>query len=452
MHPRLRLLLCPALLSACNLAHQTPPPIINAPTHWQHAQEGNAVIDQHWWQAFGSTQLNSLIAEALRSNNDLEAGKQRVEQARAQALIAGAPLWPMLSLGANVNAERSQQGNRDQQTGSFSIAYEVDLWGSNRARRAAGAALALSENAALAALQLVITAEVTQNYFTLSALDQRQRIAEHYQNSVADTLTIIQARFKAGAVSKLDVLQQQTELATARANLALLKQQVMVAANSLAILLGRPPQRADFKIEPFTVFTPPQPIATQPASLLQRRPDLHQIEMTLTAAQANITVARAAFYPRLQLNLEPLASTAQPGSVALTLLAGLTQPIFQGGQLQGEWQRTLARHAELLANYRQTLLTALTEVENAALTRQQASLREQALNQAVQQARAAYQLSQTRYQVGLIDYPTLLNTQRSLLNAENNQIQAQLDVLIAAANLYKALGGGWEHIDHIPCI
>lgn len=433
------------LLTACNLVQDFKRPEVETPTQWHDAGLAGqqSTVDPQWWRAFGSTELNRLISEALAYNNDLAAARQRVEQARAQAKIAGANLWPAIGLQGDFTDTHNNAGDTQKETGQFTVAYEVDLWGANRARRDAGSVRLLSSVFARDALQLVVMSNVGQAYFNLLAFVERKRIASEFLGNVAEVLAIVEARYQAGAVSALDVAQQQTELATARASLDLSIQQVILAENALAILLGHPPQQMVFNGEHFFDMVLPTINALQPASLLERRPDVREAEMELIAANADIGVARAAFYPKLQLNLDALLASPQPTGLALAMASSLTQPLFQGGRLEGGLENAEARNAELVELYRKTILTAFKEVEDAAAVRSNSSRRLQALAEAVAQARVAYELSVERYRVGAIDYQTLLSTQRSLLTAENSQVQARQDVLVAMVQLYQALGGGW---------
>lgn len=434
-----------AFASACNLvpAWQSPP--VELPAEWrQDVSAANRDIDPSWWRAFASDRLDRMVAQALAYNNDLAAAGQRVEQARAQAKIAGANLWPTIGLSGDLAGTHNRLGETDKQSIQAAVAYEVDLWGANRARRDAGKARLFSEVFARDALRLVVMADVGRGYFNLLAIQERKRIAEAYLQNLSDVLAIVEARFQAGAVSAVDVAQQQSELATAKANLDLLQQQQVLAENVLAILLGQAPQALDVAGESFAGVKLPSFQPLQPGTLLQRRPDLRQVEMELKAANADVGIALAAFYPKLQLNLDTLLANPQPAGLALNMAAGLAQPLFQGGRLEGGLESARARYAEWVEIYQQTLLTALKEVEDAAAIRRQSGLRMQALAEAVDKAAEAYRLSQERYRVGAIDFQTLLNTQRSLLTAQNSQVQAKLDVLQAMVQLYKALGGGWQ--------
>lgn len=433
------------LLTACNLVPDFQKPDVETPAQWHDVglTRQKSAVDPQWWRAFGSAQLNRLITESLLYNNDLAAARQRVEQARAQAKIAGANLWPSVGLQGDFTNTHNNTGDTQKETGQFTVAYEVDLWGANRARRDAGSARLLSSVFSRDALQLVVMSNVGQAYFNLLAVAENKRIATEFLDNVANVLAIVEARYQAGAVSAVDVVQQQTELATARASLDLQSQKYTLAENALAILLGHPPQQLSFGDERFFDMRLPTVSALQPVKLLERRPDVRQIEMDLIAANADIGVARAAFYPKLQLNLDALLASPQPAGMALAVASSVTQPLFQGGRLEGGLENAKARNAELVETYRKTILTAFKEVEDAATVRSNSTRRLQALADAVDKAGQAYQLSLDRYRLGLIDYQTLLSSQRSLLNAQNSQVQARQDVLVALVQLYQALGGGW---------
>lgn len=432
-------------LAGCNLQTDYRRPRIDTPDTWhQAAATGAAPVDPQWWRAFASAELDRLLAQALAYNNDLAAAEQRIAQARAQARIAGAGLWPAAGLGGSYTDNRNELTDTQKASGQFDIAYEVDLWGANRARRDAGSARMLSRIFARDALQLVVMADVGQTYFTLLAIRERRQIASDFLDTATAILGIIEARQRAGAAYALEVAQQKTVQANARASLDLLVQQQVLAENALAILLGQAPQQLALAPAAFADLQIPQIGAEQPAALLQRRPDIGQLEMELIAANADIAAARAAFYPKLQLSMNSLLSSPQPGGVAVALAAGLAQPLFQGGRLQGAFDNAVAVNAELAETYRKTVLTAFKEVEDAAATHANSGRRLEALQTAVEQAKLALQISRDRYRLGAVDYQALLNAQSSYLNTENSRVQARLEVLVAQVQMYKALGGGWS--------
>jgi NodT family efflux transporter outer membrane factor (OMF) lipoprotein len=442
----LRISLLILMLTACNLVPDFHRPSVETPKQWHDPalSSQKSVVDPQWWRAFGNSELNRLMPVALANNKDIGVAKQQVEQARAQAKIAGSALWPSVGLQGNLTETHNENRTFQNKSGQFTVGYIVDLWGANRARRDAGSALLLSSVFARDALQLAVMSSVGQAYFNLSALTELKRIAGEFLATTHEVLAITETRYQAGAVSALDVAQQQTQVASARANLDLQVQQYILAENALSILLGHPPQQQLFDGGKFFAVTMPKISALQPASLLERRPDVRQAEMQLIAANANIGVARAAFYPKLELNLNTILASPQPAGLALSMASNLTQPLFQGGLLEGGLENAKARQAELVETYRKTILTAFKEVEDAAAIYSNSSRRLQALEDAVANARLAYQLSVERYRMGAINYQALLSTQQSLLTAENSQIQARLDVLVALVQLYQALGGGWS--------
>jgi len=441
------------LLDACSLVpeYRRPEPVV--PKQWKHETPVHASVSTevsaHWWKLFGSAELDRLITDALNYNMDLAAARQRVRQFRALAKIAGAPLWPAISARGGYDFADSTQsgGASDIWQGQWSMAYEVDLWGGLRAGRDAARADVETARFTLDALRLVVMGDVARSYFAILGLKERKRIADENLKNIGEVLDIIVSRFEAGGASAIDVAQQKTEQANAAAAVAALDQQIAQSENTLAVLLGRAPQLfkvGENNLQPILI---PKASPSASATLFDRRPDIRSAETELIAAHADIGVARAAFYPRLQLdadNVFAAATVSQPAGIAVLLAASLTQPIFQGGRLEGELERTLARRNELVETYHKTILTAYQEVEDALALGSQSSIRRDQLLLSVDSARQAYDLARDRYLAGATDYQTLLNVQRSLLNAQDSEVQAHVDVLSASVLLFKALGGGWS--------
>jgi NodT family efflux transporter outer membrane factor (OMF) lipoprotein len=419
-------------------------------------------VSINWWKKFGSSELNRLMTEALNHNLDLAAARERVGQFRALAKIAGAPLWPAISATGSYNfsdSTRSGNGNfggndngssanNNSWRGQWNMSYEVDLWGGIRAGRDSAKSHLATARFTLDALRLAVMGDVAQSYFAIVGLKERKLIAENNLNLIKEVLAIIVARFEAGAASALEVAQQNTELANAAASLAQLDQQIAQFENALAVLLGRAPQQFKMGEKNLQQIDIPKADASQPETLLDRRPDIRSAETELIAAHADIGKARTAFYPRLQLgadNIFTAATMSQPAGIAVALATSLTAPIFQGGRIEGEFERTLARRTELLEIYRKTILTAYQEVEDALALGSQSTRRREQLLLSVDSAKQAYEIARDRYLAGATDYQTLLIVQRSLLNAQDSEIQAHVDVLTASVLLFKSLGGGWKY-------
>jgi outer membrane protein, multidrug efflux system len=455
------------LAAGCSLTPEYRRPELMPPSKWKNDALNKASVSSPisigWWKQFGSNELDSLMTEGLNNNLDLAASKERVGQFRTLAKIAGAPLWPGINAtgsynfndggrSRNSNFNSNSNGfntgsNKSSWQGQWNLSYEVDLWGGIRAGRDSAKSHLASAQFTLEALRLVVMGDVAQSYFAILGLKERKYIAENNLKNITDVLDIIVARFEAGAASLLEVAQQKTERANAEASLAQLDQQIAQSENALAVLLGRPPQQfkvIENKLQPINI---PKAGVSQPKSLFDQRPDIRSAEAELIAAHVDIGKARAAFYPRLQLgadNIFTAATMSQPAGIAVALAASLTAPIFQGGRIEGELERTLARRTELLEIYRKTILTAYQEVEDALALGSQSSRRREQLLLSVDSAMQAYGIARDRYLAGATDFQALLIVQRSLLNAQDSEIQAHVDVLTASVLLFKSLGGGWS--------
>src|SRR2546430_12653295 len=307
-------------LSACSLAPNYQRPQMVMPQGWSSvagvgATQQNTTL---FWQEFGSADLNRLIDNALAQNLDLEAALHRIEQARAQAKIGAAPLYP--TINASASASRTFQDPRDTNSarGGGSISYEVDLWGKNRNAAKSADYRVNATQFDREALRLVVTADVTDFYAQILSLDDRIRIAEFNLKNAEEILRIIEARYNAGGVSGLEVSQQRVAVDGFRATLAALTEQRATSANALAILLGRPPQNLSAPTAQLASLKMPRVNLTPPSTLLTARPDIQSAEAGLRGANADIGVARAAFFPSLTLSAETViaAGFGNPAAAA----------------------------------------------------------------------------------------------------------------------------------------
>ena len=436
------------LLGGCSLVPAYHRPDVVTPATWSGAQSGETRIAADWWTQFGSAELDRLMQDALAQNNDLRASLARVDQARAGLRIAGASLLPTAdaSLGATRTRSNPASGpiNTDNSwRAGAGISYELDLFGANRAGVEAARAQLLGSEYDRDALALVVMGDVANAYFNILNLRERLAIAELNLKLAKDVLGVVQARFDAGASSALELSQQKTALSNTEAQLASLRNQLNAAENALSVLLARPPQSDAFAGENLTGITVPAISPGQPSELLERRPDLRSAEAGLLAANANIGAARAAFYPSVNLGLDGSAAWS-PLSSAISLSSSLVAPLFQGGRLEGGLESATARQVELTENYRKTVYNAFREVEDALSAAKAAQARQIAYAQSLREAEKSYNLSRELYIAGSIDFQTLLNTQSSLFSAQDSAASAKLEMLNAAIDLYKALGGGWQ--------
>lgn len=444
------------LLGGCQLTPDYTEPQVKLPDSWREetakAAAAQEKIDAQWWTGFKSSELNALMAAALDGNLDLRAALARIDQARAAAKIAGAPLLPSVdaSAGAGWNRTHPSSGKTTSQNSGragVSVGYEVDLFGRNRAGLSAAEAGLRRSVYDRDALELVVKGDVAQGYFSILNLRERMEIARVNLENSRQVLRIVEARFNAGTASALDVSRQKTSLASAEAALTALGNQARAAENALSILLGEAPRDLKIKSKNLQAVAIPRIPVSQPSSVVAQRPDIRAAEESLVAANADIGAARAAFFPVLNLGVDTtvaLSPLSDPASVALALAASAAAPIFKGGQLQGGVDRARARQAELAETYRKTVITSMREVEDALSSAKAAREREVSLATAMEEARKAYNLSRDLYEAGAIDFQTMLDAERTKLSAEDSHASVRLELLSAAVDLYKALGGGWS--------
>ena len=458
MKARYPILLLPVLLAACSLGPDYQAPENPVPQAWRNppAKASELWPSQDWWQGFGSSQLDGYIAAARSANTDLAAAMARVREADAQAAIAGAPLFPSVGFGAQAVHERQPSARSGgMQTGTsyspgLTASYELDFWGKNAAAAHAAEATALASRYDQETVTLTILTGVATTYFRTVELHDRLTVAEDNLTSARTTLDGLRKQQQAGIVTALDVAQQETVVATLDANVPQLRQQYEQALDALAILLGRTPDQVERGQETLAQLSHPDVSPGLPSALLQRRPDVAEAEAQLVSANANIQVARAAFYPSINLTADggfvsaALSTALKPSNAVFTLTAGLVQPIFEGGALEGQFDYTQARYDELVATYRKTVLSAFANVEDSLVAVQQSADQEQREAQAVATAQRAYDFARTQMKAGTINILTVLNTENALFSAQDLLVQAKSAHLQALVNLFGALGGGWQ--------
>ena len=453
-------------LTACLGPHYKRPDI-PPPESWRNApgvQEGAAPWPSaDWWHGFNSPTLNDLMDQARTANDDIGAAVARIRQADAQARIAGAPLLPSLSADAGATRERAQQayltpagtlGSRPVTSNTFtaelSASYEIDFWGRNRALRDAAVAAAVASRYDRATVELTVMQSVASTYFQALELRDRLKVANDNVASARDTLKGLQLEAQVGTLTALDVAQQETTVATLEAAIPPLNQQFGQTLDALSILVGKQPESVDITAGTLADLTEPEVAPGMPSDLLARRPDVAQAEAQLIAANANIAAARAAFFPTISLTANggdvssALSTLFNPVSRAWNLTGGITQPIFQGGALVGQYQLNKGRYAELLSDYHKAVISAFGNVEDALVSAQQTAEQLRRQQEAVATARRAYELTQAQFHAGVINILVVLSTETALFTAEDTLVQVKYSHLNALVALYSALGGGWQ--------
>ena len=395
-----------------------------------------------FWQELGSTELNQLIEIILAENRDLEAALHRIDQARGQAKAAAAPLYPEISASGTGSKIYQDPRNSESLRGGGSVSYELDLWGKNRNQATAARYQVDATRFDREALRLIVTSDVTNLYTQILSLNDRIRIAEFNLRNSQDILRIIEARYAQGAVSGLEVSQQRVAVSNFRIALSSLVEARSITANALAILLGRPPQNLTAPASELGTVQIPQVNLTPPATLLTARPDIQSVEASLRGANADIGVARAAFFPSLTLGVDSAiaAGFGGPAVAATSLASNLIAPIFTGGRLTGNLESVTARQRELAAQYQKTVLVAFQEVEDALAALKSNNEQAELSAESVRESQNAYNIAKARFDAGAIDYLTLLETQRSLYQAQDEQIAVRQSQLQSFVQLRKALG------------
>jgi len=456
------------VLGGCNLGPDYTRPEVEMPVQFRatDASAAEAWPSEDWWRGFRSPDLDALIEQARAQNFDIAAAIARVRQADAQVRIAGAPLLPGVTATAGaswqqVGATRGVTGaSRGGSTTStidihsysltpVNIAYEVDFWGKNRAARQSAASSAVFSRFDQQVVALTTVTNVANTWFTALALADRLVVAERNLADAQQTLAVIRGRLDAGTATALDLAQQESLVAGEPAVIPNLRSQMEQALIGLGILVGRPPEAINVRPGSLDELVLPPVAPGLPSSLLERRPDVAEAEALLVAANFNIKVARAAFFPSIQLtgaygfSNAALSTLFTPGGMLISLAAGLTQPLFDAGTLRGQLEQARGRYDELLADYRKSVVQAFTDVENG-LTAWRFTTEQEALQrQAVSTAQRAANIARAQMQAGTVDVTTVLTAETTLFNAEDLLAQVRLARFQALLSLYKALGGGW---------
>src|SRR5712671_7156432 len=446
----------------CVLTQDIPDPALDLPSAYKHA--GKADPDKpptlDWWRGFGSPELTSLMEEAQKVNLDVAAAVARFKQADALARQAGAALLPSLQGGGQETYSRTSGssasglsiGGREvvNYSSSLSASYELDFWGKNRDATQAAEETAIATRFDRDVVALVTLTSVANAYFQVLASQDRIRTAEGNIAAATRILDAIRQRFKAGTGTDLDVAQQESVLANQRALVPPLRQTLAQNINALATLVSRPPESVRVTGGSLNQISAPRVTPGLPSELLTQRPDIRRQESQLASATANVGNARAQFFPSIQLTGQggyqssSLASLFQPHAAFFSMVGSLTQPIFDGGRILGNFEFTKARQDELLQIYRKTVVQSFADVDNALTSIRETTIKLRLQRDVLAASRRAFELSEQQLRAGTADIVTVLNTQLTLFQAEDVLWQAQLARLLAIVSLYQALGGGWE--------
>jgi multidrug efflux system outer membrane protein len=448
--------------AGCILTQDLPDPALDTPPAYKAGSvtDPNAPPTLDWWRGFRSPELTQLMEEAQTVNLDIAAAVARFIQADAQARVTGAALLPSLSGTGQETYSRTSgssasgltNGGREvvNYSASLSASYQLDFWGQNRDALQAAEETAIANRFDRDVVALTTLTSVANAYFQVLASQDRIRTAEGNIASATRILNAIRDRLKAGTGTDLDVAQQESVLANQKALVPPLRQTLAQNVNALATLVSRPPESVHVTGGSLNQIASPRVTPGLPSELLTQRPDIRRQEAQLASATANVGSARAQFFPSIQLTGQggyqssALVSLFQPHAAFFSMVGSLTQPIFDGGKILGNFELTKARQDELLQTYRKTVVSAFADVDNALVSIKQTTAKLKLQREVVAASRRAFQLSEQQLRAGTADIVTVLNTQLTLFQAEDALWQAQLARLLAFVSLYQALGGGWE--------
>jgi len=421
-------------------------------------------VPEEWWRLYGEPELDRLITTAVESNQTLRQAVARVDEARALARVAGSFLYPTISNNPAFSRTRFS-GNRDSAvTGQrvqqgvtvndwlipFDLTYEIDVWG--RVRRSFESARAQAQASAddAAAVGLIVETDVTRFYYTLRSLDAQAQILEQSVLAYREQVRVVSVQFRTGLVGPIVVAQAQAQLQTTVAQQRDILRARADLEHALAILCGRPAPSFAVAVNPLGEVSPPAVPPGLPAQLLARRPDVAAAEQNLVAANAQVGVATAEFYPRFMLTSSAGFESADISTVfnwqsrVSSILPSVSIPIFQGGRLRANLDATKARYRKAVAAYTNQILAAYGDVEDAltdlrAFTNEVGSLRG-----AVSASQDYLRFAQAQYKYGLVDYLIVIDAERTLLANQLSLAQTVNLQMVASIQLIKALGGGWS--------
>jgi multidrug efflux system outer membrane protein len=450
------------LLAGCMVGPKYHRPAVQTPAAYRDLSENPQLqaqtasyADLPWWQVFQDPKLQELIRTALQQNYDLQLASERINAARAQLTVTRSSLFPQLSGNATFNGgkENLEQSKYNFLTLTADAAFQLDFFGKlRRATEAARAELLATEDARQVVI-LTLVSDVGNDYFTLLQLDLQLAITRDTVKTQTDSVKLTQLRLDHGVATKLDVLQAQQVLDTANAQIPDLERQIAQEEDAISILLGNYPQGVT-RGRPLVEQTlPPEVPAGLPSSIIERRPDIREAEQMLVAANANIGVAKAEFFPQISLTGGGGGSFGRSSAFSnfMTTQLGIwsygaqvSQPIFTGGALKGNLHLAESEHKQALIAFQQTIQKAFGDVSDALIGYEklhQVRMRQQ---DSVADLRETVRISTLRYKGGTTTYLEVLDGQRSLYGAELTLAAARGDEYRSLVQLYKALGGGWQ--------
>lgn len=440
-------------------------PAVETPAAWPGLPANAKAYDNaQWWKVYGDAKLDQLIEEALAHNNDIALATARIDEARARVVVADAERDPTVSANFQPSLTRiTQRGSAPTFPGqhftntdylaTINASYELDLWGKLRGATEVARANLLASEAARDTVRNTLTAQVAQSYFALLALDSQIDTSRRTQATREDALKLQRLRMNSGLSSEFEVRQMEADLAAVQAQIPALERSRTEQENALSVLLGRSPREImESTVARGTPTTPAETVVPTglPSELLLRRPDLRQAEEQLIAAHGNVGVARTAYYPSITLTgyfggeSKSLADLFIGPARVFQFAAAIAQPLFYGKRIGASVDVAKAQEDQAVAQYRQAIANAFSDVRNALVAQQKAQEIMTAERAHVDALEKSYALAKLRYENGVSSQLDLLDAERNLLQTKLNLAEAERSQRAAVADLFKAMGGGWN--------
>lgn len=461
------------VLGGCTVGPKYVRPVADVPSDykenadWKQAQPGDELVKGKWWEIYQDSQLNALEEKVDVSNQSLKAAQAQFLQARAALRISRSGLFPTITANPLISRDRvsanrplavtsGTTGYADFQFPAVDASYEADVWGRVRRTVEASRSEAQASAADLASVGLSLHAELALDYFQLRGLDAQKQLLDSTVASFQKALDLTQSRYSGGLASAVDVAQAQTLLETARAQSIDVKVQRAAFEHAIAVLIGQPASKFSLSALPLSVPPPPIPPGL-PSDLLERRPDISAAERRMQAANAQIGVARAAYFPLITLTglggFESIAAgTLFQGPSGLWAVGGAAaETLFDAGRRRGVSDQAKAAYDQSVDNYRQTVLTAFQEVEDNLAALRILQSEAQTEDVAVAAAQHSVDLSLTRYKGGVTNYLEVTTAQSAALTDEVTAVTILTRRMTASVLLIKAIGGGWN-VTQIPAV
>jgi multidrug efflux system outer membrane protein len=453
------------LLSACAVGPNYERPKVAAPPAFRGAEgavQQASLGDLPWWEIFKDDRLTQLVKTALTNNYDLQIAISRVEQSRQIAAQAHSQYFPQIGYNSILTGGQNQfiSGPSKENSGTqgfflaiINASWEADLWGRVRRLNEQARAQYLASEEARRGVMLSLVSDVSNAYFNLLGLQRQLEIALETVNSFDQTRILFTQRLEGGISSQLPVSRATAVQATAAGQVVELQRQIALTENQINVLLGQNPGTIEARAKLLEETVPPDVPAGLPSALLERRPDLREAEQNIRAANAQIGVATADYFPKIGLTTffgklsTPLEDVSLGRTNAWNIGLDVAGPIFQGGRLKASKRQAVAAWEEAKLHYQQTALNAFQDVSNALISREKYDAMRTEQVKAVQSYEEAYRLASMRYDQGFSSYYEVLEAQQLLYPAEQGLALTEINRRLVIVQLYKALGGGWNLTD-----